>query len=363
MNDRSLPFNNLPPLPPKAEVETKETLSAAIGANRELARLSGYCSLLPDDSILLSSIVLKEASASSAIENIITTQDELYRALAGSTGQVDQQTKEVLNYRSALYIGYGALRKKGILSLNTILAIQQELEKNNAGIRKTPGTSLVNDTTGEVIYTPPDNPDAIQSLLSNLESFINQNSDIDPLIRMALAHYQFESIHPFYDGNGRTGRIINVLFLVLNNLIESPVLYLSSYINRNKAIYYRLIQNVRDIGDWQGWILFMLKAVEETSRETFMIISAIVELLEKTAAIAREKLPTTSYSRELIEAVFIQPYTKIDFLVKAGIGERRTASKYLKQLQEIGILESHKLGKEMLYINTGLYELLKTDQS
>jgi len=254
LNDRSLPFNNLPPLPPKAEVETKETLSAAIGANRELARLSGYCSLLPNDSILLSSIVLKEASASSEIENIITTQDELYRALAGSTGQVDQQTKEVLNYRSALYVGYGALRKKGILFLNTILAIQQELEKNNAGIRKTSGTSLVNNTTDEVIYTPPDNPDAIQSLLSNLESFINQDSDIDPLIRMALAHYQFESIHPFYDGNGRTGRIINVLFLVLKNLIESPVLYLSSYINRNKAIYYRLFQDVRDSGDWQGWI-------------------------------------------------------------------------------------------------------------
>jgi Fic family protein len=361
MKNSSLPFNALPPLPPAAEIETKRTLSAAIGANRELARLSGYCSLLPDDSILLSSIILKEASASSEIENIITTQDDLYRALAGSAGQIDQPTKEVLNYRSALYVGYKALQEKGFLSLNTILAIQEELEKNDAGIRRTPGTNLANEATGEVIYTPPDNPEVLQSLLTNLEVFINRESGIDPLIRMAAAHYQFESIHPFYDGNGRTGRILNVLFLVLNGLIESPVLYLSSYINRNKRDYYRLLQDVRDSGSWEDWILFMLRAVEETSKETLGIISAIVRLMEETTRTAKEKLPSTSYSRELIEAIFIQPYTKIEFLVNAGIAERRTASKYLKQLQEIGILESHKLGKEILYINISLYRLLKND--
>jgi Fic family protein len=351
------------PLPPSTEIETRRTLSAAIGANRELARLSGYCSLLPDDSILLSSIILKEAGASSEIENIVTTQDELYRALVVSEGRIDQPTKEVLNYRSALSFGYDALRKKGFLSLNLILAIQERLEMNNAGIRKIPGTNLANETTGEILYTPPDDPEVLKSLLTNLEDFMNRKSDVDPLIRMAVAHYQFESIHPFYDGNGRTGRILNVLFLVMNGLIDSPVLYLSSFINRHKTDYYRLLQDVRDSGNWEGWILFMLKAVEETSKETLNIISAIVELLEKTVEEARKKLPTTSYSRELIESIFIQPYTKINFLVKSGIGERRTASKYLKQLKEIGILESRKLGKEILYINTGLYNLLKNDRN
>jgi Fic family protein len=357
--DRSLPYNSLEFLPPKAEIETRKTLTAAIGANRELARLSGYCSLLPDESILLSSIILKEASASSEIENIITTQDELYQALASGNRVLDQPTKEVLNYRSALYTGFNALKGKGVLSLNMILEIQQELERNDAGIRRTPGTNLVNDKTGEVIYTPPDNPEVLKKLLSNLETYMNTNSGSDPLIQMAVSHYQFESIHPFYDGNGRTGRIINVLFLVLHGLLDSPVLYLSSFINQQKGQYYHLLQEVRNSGDWEGWILFMLKAVEETSKETLGLIRSIVALIEDTTQRAKECLPSTTYSRELIDVIFIQPYTKIEFLVRAGIAERRTASKYLRQLEDLGILDSMKIGKENLFVNKGLYQLLK----
>lgn len=361
--ESSRPFNELDLLPPKSEIETKETLSAAISANRELAKLSGFCSLLPDESILLSAIVLKEASASSEIENIITTHDELYRGLVTSGQFIDQSTIEVLNYRSALYKGYKALRDRELLTINTIKSIQQELEMNTAGIRRTPGTSLVNDLTGETIYTPPDNPEVIDSLLSNLEAYINLETDIDPLIQMAVVHYQFESIHPFYDGNGRTGRIINVLFLVLKGLLESPVLYLSSYINRNKSRYYHLLQNLRMTNTWVEWILFMLKAVEETSRETLLIIRSIVDLMEKTTELAREGLPGTSYSKELIEQIFVQPYTKIEHLVAAGIAERRTASKYLKQLSELGILESFKAGKEILYVNKELFELLRNENA
>ena len=361
--DRSLPFNSLEFLPPKVEIETRKTLAAAIGANRELARLSGFCSLLPDESILLSSIILKEASASSEIENIITTQDELYQALASGRRVIDEPTKEVLNYRSALYVGFSALKEKGVLSLNTILQIQQELERNNAGIRKTPGTNLVNEKSGQVIYTPPDNPDTLSGLLTNLEKYLNTDTDADPLIQMAVSHYQFESIHPFYDGNGRTGRIINVLFLVLRGLLDSPVLYLSSFINRHKAQYYHLLQDVRESGNWEGWILFILKAVEETSKETLEIIQSIVSLMEETTKTAKEGLPSTSYSRELIDIIFIQPYTKIEFVVRAGIAERRTASKYLKQLADLGILESRKIGKENLFVNKGLYQLLKGENA
>jgi len=361
--DYSKPFNDLELLPPTPEIETKKTLSASIAANRELARLSGFCSLLPDESIFLSTIVLKEASASSEIENIITTHDELYRGLVTSSQKTNQPTKEVLNYRSALYKGFNALQNKGLLTINTIIEIQEELEMNTAGIRRTPGTSLVNDMTGETIYTPPDNPEVITSLLSNLEAYINTENDTDPLIQMAVAHYQFESIHPFYDGNGRTGRIINVLFLVLKGLLDSPVLYLSSYINRNKSRYYQLLQNLRMTGSWEEWIIFILKAVEVTSKETLSIIRSIVDLMDTTTEHARKGLPQTSYSKELIELLFVQPYTKIEYIVKAGIAERRTASKYLKQLVELGILESHKVGKEILYINKGLFELLRKEHS
>ena len=354
-----VPDNNLLFLPPGIDIETKEVLNQAIRSNIELARLKGYCSLLPNASILLNSIILKEAKTSSEIENIITTQDELYTALASNIKNIDSNTKEVLNYRSAMWKGYNELKQKGFLSINSIMRIQSELEKNNAGIRKLPGTSLVNDRTGEIIYIPPDNEKTILDLLSNLESYINKEDKTDALIKMAVIHYQFESIHPFYDGNGRTGRIINVLYLVQKGLIDNPILYLSDYIIRNKNIYYELLQKVRTDEAWEDWIMFMLKAVEQTSKDTLKMISEIVRLMNRTVDICRKELPRSTYSKELIDLLFIQPYTKIEFLVNAGLAERRTASKYLKQLEEIGILESFRLWKETIYVNRRLYDLLK----
>ena len=357
--DGSKPNNDLPLLPPEADIETKTILNQAIRANRELARLKGYCSLLPNDSILLSSIILKEAKTSSEIENIITTQDELYKALADSVKEIDVETKEVLNYRSAIWTGFNELKEKEFLSTNIIIRIQNELEGNNAGIRKLPGTTLVNQQTGESVYTPPDNEESINRLLKNLEDYINKTDDIDPLIKMAIIHYQFESIHPFYDGNGRTGRIINVLYLILKELLDKPILYLSDYIIKNKNRYYDLLQNVRDKNGWEAWIIYMLKAVEITSVETLKMISSIVDLINETTEKCKNELPKTTYSKELIDILFIQPYTKIEFLVNANIAERRTASKYLKQLEEIGVLESFKSWKETIYVNKRLYELLK----
>ena len=240
-----------------------------------------------------------------------------------------------------------------------MIHLQKELEGNSAGIRKLPGTTLTNDVTGEVIYTPPDNEDTINALLENLENYINTDDGIDSLIKMSIIHYQFESIHPFYDGNGRTGRIINVLYLVLKNLLDNPILYLSSYIIKNKNKYYKLLQRMRTENDWKNWIIFMLKATEETSIETYQMINSIINLLNRTLEKCKNELPKTTYSKELIELLFIQPYTKIEFLVKSGIGERRTASKYLKQLEEIGILKSFQLWKETIYVNIDLFELLK----
>lgn len=356
----SKPNNNLPLLPPEADIETKAILNQAIRSNRELARLKGYCSILPNDSILLSSIILKEAKTSSEIENIITTQDELYKALAESVREIDVETKEVLNYRSAILTGFSQLKEKGFLSTNIIMRIQNELEGNSAGIRKLPGTTLVNQQTGEFVYTPPDNEETINRLLKNLDDYINETDDgIDPLIKMAIIHYQFESIHPFYDGNGRTGRIINVLYLILKELLDKPVLYLSDYIIKNKNRYYDLLQNVRDNNGWEAWIIYMLKAVEITSGETLKMISSIVNLINETTDKCKNELPKTTYSKELIDILFIQPYTKIEFLVSANIAERRTASKYLKQLEDIGVLESFKSWKETIYVNKKLYELLK----
>jgi len=302
--------------------------------------------------------VLKEARASSEIENIITTQDELYRAMASDAAQATPETKEVLNYRSALWRGYSLLRDTGVLATRTILAIQQELEGNSAGIRSLPGTALRNDRTGEVIYTPPDEDKVIRALLGNLEQYLNETDELDPLIKMAVAHYQFESIHPFYDGNGRTGRILNVLYLIHRGLLSSPILYLSRYIIRNKPTYYELLQAVHTDAAWVPRIEFMITAVKETARVTLEISQAIVSLMERTTETARQSLPRTTYSKELLELLFTQPYVKIEHVVKANIAERRTASKYLKQLEDMGILRSYKAWKQTVFINQPLMELL-----
>ncbi|NQT60472.1 MAG: Fic family protein [Bacteroidetes bacterium] len=351
--------NRLPFLPPKENIEKLEILRKAIKANTALARLNGYCSTIPNENILLDAIILKEAKASSEIENIITTHDKIYQAMLKRDNKYDTATKEVLNYREATWKGYKLICENNILTTKTIVQIQETLEKNKAGIRKLSGTTLMNDTTGEIIYIPPDDERTIRDLLRNLEEYMNIDDEIDPLIKLAIIHYQFESIHPFYDGNGRTGRIVNVLYLVLKGLLKSPILYLSSYIIKNKGSYYNYLQNVRDKGNWGNWIMFMLTAVEVTALETLETVRAIKNLMDDTIEICKDKLPKTTYSKELIELLFVQPYTKIEFLVKNKIAERRTASKYLTQLEEIGVLESSNFGKEKIFINKKLYELLK----
>jgi len=353
-----VPNNNLSLLPPKQDLENTTILKKCVEAHKYLGILNGICTRLPNVNILLNNLVLSEAKDSSEIENIITTYDELYQGNISSEN-INQYTKEVLNYKAALYEGYSLIKKKNILTTNIICSIQSKLENNNAGIRKTPGTKLVNDKTGEIIYIPPEGEDIIRTLLKNLEEYLNTDNGVDDLIKLAVIHYQFEAIHPFYDGNGRTGRIINILFLILKNLLKYPILFLSHYIIQNKAVYYKLLQNVRDSNDWDGWVLYILKAISETSQLTISLIENIIAQFDAAVEYSKKKLPGSVYSKELIENIFFQPYTKIDILVQNNIAERRTASKYLQELEKIGILESKKIWKEKIYINKKLFSLLK----
>jgi Fic family protein len=359
--DPSIAYNSLPLLPPKRDkIETLEILRQESRAATMLAELKGLSRLLPNPAILINALVLKEAKASSEIENIITTDDELYRAITVREGNIDKATKEVLRYKQALTTGHRFILEKGFLSINGILLIQETLEENRAGIRRLPGTCLRNDRTNQIIYTPPDDSNAINTLMHNLETYLNvlDKEDVSPLIKLAVQHYQFESIHPFYDGNGRTGRIINVLYLLLHNLLTDPILYLSDYITEHKADYYRLLQAVRTDDDWASWILYMLKAVEDTARQTISRVVAIQTLFESTVAIARKAAPQV-YSKELIELLFEYPYSKIEYVVNRLDVDRRTASKYLRKLEEIGILRTERHWKEALFINTALFKLLR----
>lgn len=356
-----LPFNELPFLPPLREaVETMEVLRQESRAAAALADLKGVSRLLPNPAILVNALVIKEAKASSEIENIVTTDDQLYRALTVRGQAADAATKEVLRYRQALYTGYRFIKEKGFLSTNGIVQIQEELEQNQAGLSRLPGTSLRNDRTNEVIYTPPDSQTVLNQLMHNLEEYLSAPSegDVSPLIKLAIQHYQFESIHPFYDGNGRTGRIINVLYLILHDLLGEPVLYLSGYIINHKAAYYRLLQEVRTTGNWQGWIMFMLEAVEQSAREAIEQITDIQALFDETLAQVRQQAPKV-YSKELVEVLFEYPYSKIEFIVDRLAIDRRTASKYLRALEALGILKAEQKWKETLFINTRLFDLLR----
>lgn len=354
-----IPFNDLPFLPPAKEfIESVIILKQLVKSSVALAELKGIIHILPNPEILLNAVILKEARASSEIENVITTQDKLYQALSAKGHQIDSSTKEVLRYREAMLFGFRTIQKKNILTIKTIVEIQQILEENNAGIRKLPGTALRNSVTGKVIYTPPDQTAVINSLLSNLEKFINLDDEIPHLIKMAIQHYQFESIHPFYDGNGRTGRIINVLYLIMTSLLEQPILFLSGYIIDNKSEYYRLLQEVRTNNKWEDWILYILKGVEITAKATINQVSEMNKLFEQTKEKTRKELPKM-YSKELIELLFEHPYSKSEFLENRLSISRITAAKYLKSLEKIGILESKKVWKETLYINISLFELLK----
>lgn len=347
----------LPELPPRSDIETKRIYRLASKANRLLAELKGISKTIPDQNILINTLPLLEAKDSSAIENIITTHDEIYKESLFDDLVTSASAKEVRNYSYALRSGYEKIKETGLFTNNQILEIQAKIESNRAGFRKLPGTELKNDKTGEVIYIPPQHSEEILRLMSNLEKYINEDSedDVDPLIKMAVIHYQFESIHPFYDGNGRTGRIINILYLVYKDLLDIPVLYLSRYIIRNKGDYYRLFQEVREKDNWEEWILFMLQGVAETSGETVELIQSIRNLMHDYKVRIRENYKF--YSQDLLNNLFFHPYTKIEFLEKDLRIHRHTAAKYLDDLVDGGFLEREKRGKNNFYINRPLFEL------
>lgn len=349
---------DLPELPPGVDLETKVILKQVAVSHRYLAELKGVARTIPNQNILIQTLPLLEAKDSSAIENIVTTHDELYRMELLEESFQSSAAKEVQNYRTALKYGFEKVKGKSLLTNNLILEIQKIVKKQESGFRTLPGTDLKNFITGEVVYTPPQLKDDIIRLMNNLEKIINEEKlyPIDPLIKMAVIHYQFESIHPFYDGNGRTGRIINILYLVLNQLLDIPILYLSRYIIQNKERYYNLLQSVRENGNWEEWVLYILKGVEETSKNTIFMIESIKELMDKYKKEISSNYKKI-YSHELLNLLFKHPYTKIDFLEKELDISRQTASKYLDVLTEGGYLKKEKFGRNNLYINVPLYTI------
>lgn len=354
----------IPNLPLRYDLETKNILRQVNSANKKLAELKGVAQTIPNERILISSLTLQEAKDSSAVENIVTTQDDLYKAGLDFNHQfVNAATKEVLFYREAINEGFRIVREKKILTLNDIKRVQEILEQNSAGFRTTPGTQLKRSGDGAVIYTPPQDGLEINKYMNNLEQFINdeQMSQLDPLIKMAIIHHQFESIHPFYDGNGRTGRIINILYLVISGLLDLPILYLSRFITRNKSEYYRLIQAVRDkdtdnAKEWEEWILFMLKGIETTADDTITLIKKIGQMMAEYKSIIRPDFGS-KYNHELLNGLFYHPYTKIEHVVANMQISRQTASRYLDRIVKLGLLYKEKMGKENYYINTRLMDL------
>ena len=343
-------------LPPHDNFDSITILKQLLNTHKALAELKGFSDVIPNKNILINAAMINEAKNSSEIENIITTHDELYKAMSGA--KVTGPSKEVINYRKALWSGYELVKQNGFISTNMIITIQSIIENSDAGIRKVPGTVLMNDKTKEVIFTPPTSYDEIMDLLANLENYINQDDEVDHLVKLAVIHYQFESIHPFYDGNGRTGRIINILYLVLKGLLDSPILYLSKYINKNKQQYYIYLQSVRDENDWEPLILYLLKGIEETSVNTLDVLKDIVNLIDIIKQEIKEKLPKI-YSKELVDVLFYEFYTKISYVEK-GLGvSRKTASTYLIDLERAGILVSEMVGRDKIYINHKLFELVK----
>lgn len=360
-NHRNQPFNELPALPPAGIVfETPEIMKRLISAARNLGELNGLCETLPDPSLLINTIILQESKNSSAIENIVTTQDELYKATLEENIEQNHATKEVLSYRDALYIGLERMKERGGLILtNTMVEIVQTIKQNQAGIRTTPGTALKNAINGEIVYTPPTGEDVIREKLAALENFINDESlsTVDPLIKLALIHYQFEAIHPFVDGNGRTGRIINTLYLVQQDLLTQPVLYLSSYIMQYKTEYYQLLRAITESGNWKDWVLYILTAIAETSKATTLKIRKILSLKDELAIMLKQTLGS-SYNYELLQEMFALPYLKIDTLEKKKIAHRQTASSWLNKLSDAGILRPQKMGRSTYFINYRLMEIL-----
>ena len=346
------------PFPEEHTLESVQLLKQVARAHRYLAELKGIAKTIPNKAILISTLTLQEAKDSSAIENIFTTHDQIFQAgiIQGQT--VNQAAKEVENYRAALWESYQQTKKTGLIRFEDILHTQAAVEPNKPGIRELPGT-VIGSASGQVIYTPPQHPEEIQELLSNLVEYINddQLSDLDPLIKMAIIHHQFESIHPFYDGNGRTGRILNILYLVKNDLLDLPILYLSRYIVRSKSKYYRLLQEAREKSNWQDWVSYIIYGIEITARETIEFVNQIHELIMQTKQNMRSLLPKI-YSQELLNNLFFHPYTKVQFLIdQLGIS-RITATKYLNELTELGFVSKHKIGRTNYYINEPLVALI-----
>ncbi len=359
MNDRTKPYNQLANLPPDIDLDSAILLKSSLKASRLLAELKGYCQTLPNPQILINTIILQESKDSSAIENIVTTQDELYRAMMSPEdgAHINSSTKEVLMYKEALYAGLDLLKSRG-LTTNTLVSIMQKLKNTTAGIRQGVGTRLANPVSNEIIYIPPEGEELLRNKLTALEKFIHIEDDgIDPLIKLALMHYQFEAIHPFADGNGRTGRIMNVLYLVHLDLLPLPVLYLSSFIIQHKNEYYRLLREVTEKENWNEWILYMLQAIAETAALSLQKIKEIQQLKEDIIITAKEVLKS-SYNRDLVDLLFCHPYVKIKTLEQNNIGHRQTASTYLQKLATADVLHSFKFGKEMYYINHRLMKII-----
>jgi Fic family protein len=352
------PHNDLPPLPPALDLEPRAVLKQCVTARAALAELKQAAELIPNPAMLINTLPVLEARASSEIENIVTTADRLFRHLAADSG-ADPATHEALRYRRALLEGVKALKARP-LTTRTAESICTQIKGVQMSVRKVPGTALANYATGEVVYTPPEGEARIRDLLANWERFLHDDSAIDPLVRMAAAHYQFEAIHPFTDGNGRTGRVLNSLFLVEQGLLPLPILYLSRYIIANRADYYRLLLAVTRDGAWEPWLLYMLRAVEDTASWTTRKIGAIRRLASDTADDVRKKLPKI-YSRELVDVIFEQPYCRIANLVDAKIAGRQAASRYLKALVSIGVLRERAFGREKLFVNPKLMNLLTRD--
>ncbi|MHC4553483.1 MAG: protein adenylyltransferase Fic [Planctomycetota bacterium] len=359
--DPQMPYNDLPGLPPAVNIESSLILKKCIAARTALAELKSAGQLIPQQSVLINAIPLLEAQTSSEIENIVTTTDKLFKYASLNKEKADPATKETLRYRQALYHGCESIKKRPV-STSTAIDICSRIRQEDIGIRNSPGTVLSNPFTQETIYTPPAGRQVITDKLSNWELFLNEQINIDPLIRMAIMHYQFEAIHPFTDGNGRTGRLLNILFLVQEDLLDSPILYLSKYMIDHHREYYAGIRAVTEQQEWENWILYMLDAVEQTSQRTHQKILAIKELQEHTCDYIKNANPKI-YSRELVDIVFTQPYCRITNVVEANIAKRQTASVYLKKLVEIGVLDETKEGRDRLFIHPKFLNLLTGDDN
>ncbi len=351
---KDLPFNI-----PIELVETRAVLKKLASTRSALAELKGVAGSIPNENILIDTLVLQEAKDSSEIESIITTHDEIYSEFSENDSFASPAAKEVRKYADALKLSFSHVRDNGFIHNNLIFKIQEKIEGNNAGFRKQAGTKLINDQTGEVVYTPPQNYQQILELMANLEDYINKDeSGLDPLIKMAIIHHQFESIHPFYDGNGRTGRILNILYLIQEQLLNLPILYISKYINKHRQQYYQLLQQTRANENWEPWLLYMLEAVEQTSLKTIEIVKSIKVQMLQTKNVIRQNEPKI-YSQDLINTIFRHPYSKINQLEKDLQISRITATRYLEVLVKLNVLNKIKKGRTNFYINHALFDLLK----